>query len=145
MRGVWNTLIIVSALALVVGCQGGGGSGGGAAATAGAGVQSDSGSADDDAGGGEVDAGGGEEGAAITLAWSDPGLSGNGSDLFDLAGFYVYLGSSSGDYDSVFDGGNSREVDVVDLDSGTYYFAGTAYDFFGNESSFSDELVHTVP
>ena len=51
MRGVWHTLIIVSALALVVGCQGGGGSGGGAAATAGAGVQSDSGSADDDAGG----------------------------------------------------------------------------------------------
>lgn len=72
--------------------------------------------------------------SALTLAW-DP----NTED--DLAGYNVYYGIQSGDYDSVIDVGNVIQYLVLDLEPETqYYFAVTAYDTSGNESGFSEEI-----
>jgi hypothetical protein len=70
----------------------------------------------------------------LTLAW-DP----NTED--DLAGYNVYYGIQSGDYDSVIDVGNVIQYMVSDLEPDTqYYFVVTAYDTSGNESDFSEEV-----
>jgi hypothetical protein len=72
--------------------------------------------------------------SALTLAW-DP----NTED--DLAGYKVYYGLQSGNYDSVIDVGNVTEYTVTDLTSETrYYFVVTAYDTSLNESGFSEEV-----
>jgi len=72
--------------------------------------------------------------STLTLAW-DP----NTED--DLAGYNVYYGIQSGDYDSVIDVGNVIQYMVSDLEPETqYYFAVTAYDTSGNESGFSEEV-----
>jgi hypothetical protein len=70
----------------------------------------------------------------LTLAW-DP----NTED--DLAGYNVYYGIQSGNYDSVTDVGNVSQYTVSDLEPETqYYFAVTAYDTSGNESDLSEEV-----
>jgi len=72
--------------------------------------------------------------SALTLAW-DP----NRED--DLAGYKVYYGTRSWDYDFVVDVGNVTQYTVTGLESDIlYYFAATAYDTSGNESDFSDEV-----
>ncbi|MDY6837608.1 MAG: hypothetical protein SWH78_06515 [Thermodesulfobacteriota bacterium] len=77
--------------------------------------------------------------AVITLEWcpnSEP----------DLAGYVVYYGASSRDYSSTVDVGNYASCAVSDSgfqEGQTYYFAVTAYDESGNESSFSEEVTHT--
>jgi len=73
-------------------------------------------------------------GSALTLAW-DP----NTED--DLAGYKIYYGTQSGDYDSVIDVGDTTQYMVPGLDPETqYYFALTAYDTSSNESDFSAEV-----
>ena len=73
-------------------------------------------------------------GSTLTLAW-DP----NTED--DLAGYKIYHGTHSGDYDSVIDVGNITQYTVTGLEPATlYYLALTAYDTSGNESDFSDEV-----
>jgi hypothetical protein len=70
----------------------------------------------------------------LTLAW-DP----NTED--DLAGYKVYYGIQSGNYDSIIDVGNVTQYTVTDLEPETrYYFAVTAYDTSLNESGFSEEV-----
>jgi len=72
--------------------------------------------------------------SAVTLAWDL-----NTED--DLAGYKVYYGIASRDYDSVIDVGNITSYTVTDLEPETqYYFALTAYDTSGNESDFSAEV-----
>jgi hypothetical protein len=72
--------------------------------------------------------------SALTLAW-DP----NGEP--DLAGYKIYYGTESADYDFVIDVWNTTYFTVTGLASETrYYFALTAYDIWGNESDFSDEV-----
>ncbi|MFC1889575.1 MopE-related protein [Thermodesulfobacteriota bacterium] len=64
----------------------------------------------------------------------------------DLAGYRIYYGTSSGDYDFSVDLGNCTGCSISDLEDGrTYYFAATAYDEYGNESGFSDEVSYSVP
>ena len=70
----------------------------------------------------------------VTLAW-DPNTEP------DLAGYWVYYGTSSGIYPLSIDVDNLTTYTVSDLEEGqTYYFAVTAYDFSGNESDFSNEV-----
>ncbi len=70
----------------------------------------------------------------LTLAW-DPNRE------YDLAGYKIYFGIQSGDYDSVIDVGNITQYTVTDLDPETqYYLALTAYDTSYNESEFSEEV-----
>jgi hypothetical protein len=134
---VFAVLVIASSLSLAVSCSSSGGGGSSAPATTGdVGVQADP--------GGDPPQGGTPGGQSVTLAWDTPIQDGDGNPLGDLAGFIVHFGTDSGNYSSDFDVGNSSEVEIVDLDQGTYFFAVTAYDFFGNESDFSDEIAHTM-
>jgi len=77
--------------------------------------------------------------AHVTLGW-DPNTE------EDLAGYKVYYGVSSKDYDYTIDVGGQTEHTVTDLEEGvTYYFAATAYDLSGNESDYSNEVAYAPP
>jgi hypothetical protein len=76
-------------------------------------------------------------GAELSLAW-------DANTEPDLAGYYIYYGTASGDYFDPINVGDVTEVTLTGFDDGgTYYFAATAYDEDGNESAYSEELVHT--
>ena len=71
--------------------------------------------------------------AQITLEWQ--ANSGN------IAGYNVYQGTSSGDYDVTLDIGNWTSVTIANLaEDEAYYFAVTAYDLDNNESGYSNEV-----
>jgi len=57
----------------------------------------------------------------------------------DLAGYILYYGKKPGHYTSSIDVGNVHEYNIEDLEPGIYYYAVTAYDKNGNESSYSNE------
>ena len=79
------------------------------------------------------------ESTQVTLQW-DPTTE---PDLVE--GYNIYYGVSSGDYPHVVDAGNT-EICTLGLRPGeTYYFAATAYNTAGLESSYSNEVVYTVP
>lgn len=76
-----------------------------------------------------------------SLSWTPPTKNTDGTDLTDLAGYYIHIGTSSGDYSSVIE---VRQNDinsflVEDLAEGTWYFALSAFDTSGNESEKSNE------
>jgi chitinase len=75
----------------------------------------------------------------VTLAWdavSDP----------DLAGYRLYYGYASGSYSVTLGVGKATTAALSGLDAGrTYYFAATAYDVYGDESDFSNEVSYVVP
>jgi len=58
----------------------------------------------------------------------------------DLAGYKIYYGTSSGNYDFGINVGNKTEFIVDLILPTTYFFVVTAYDFSGNESIFSEEV-----
>ena len=67
--------------------------------------------------------------ASITLSWSAPHTNVDGTPLTDLAGYQLYYGTASGQYDVVIDVGNQTTVVVSGLaDDRVYYFSVTAYD-----------------
>lgn len=71
--------------------------------------------------------------AQVTLEWQ--------ASSRDVAGYNVYQGTSSKDYDVTLDIGNWTSVTIADLeDSEAHYFAVTAYDFEDNESGYSNEV-----
>lgn len=74
----------------------------------------------------------------------DATLSWNPSAGPNLAGYSVYFGTSSGSYGTSIDVGNQTTYTVTGLGNGTYYFAVTAYDTFGNQSDFSNEAIKTI-
>ena len=70
----------------------------------------------------------------VTLAW-DPNAES------DVAGYKVYYGLGSRNYDHVMDVGNSTTCVVTGLEQGrTYYFAATAVNTANIESDFSNEV-----
>jgi len=74
--------------------------------------------------------------AQVRITW-DPNTE------TDLAGYRVYYGVSSGDYDAYVEVGNQIGATVSGLAYGmAYYFAATAYDLAGNESAYSNEVVY---
>ncbi len=60
----------------------------------------------------------------------------------DLAGYKVYFGTRSGQYDQAIDVGKITKWQF-NFQPGKYHFAVTAYDHSGNESAFSKEVVFT--
>ena len=80
---------------------------------------------------------------AATLSWSASTTNSDGSFLNDLAGFKIYWGTlpnSASTYPSVVDVGNTLTKTFTGLTHNTrYFFAVTAYDTVGNESTFSQE------
>jgi len=64
----------------------------------------------------------------------------------DLAGYNVYYGTATGNYDIMINVGDQTSYTVTGLEEGkTYYFAATAYDTSGNESDYSTEASETIP
>ena len=64
----------------------------------------------------------------------------------DVAGYYVYYGSSSGHYTDRIDAGNATSATVPGLIEGdTYYLTVTAHTINGLESLPSNEMAVTVP
>ena len=73
-------------------------------------------------------------GAQTTLAW-DANTEAN------LAGYKIYYGTASRDYDWFIDVGRVTTYTVTNLTDGVrYYFAATAYDNSNNESTYSGEV-----
>lgn len=76
--------------------------------------------------------------AQITVAWDQ-------NFGTEIAGYKMYYGTSSGDYEYSVDVGNTTNCSISGLTEGsTYYLAATAYNTNNVESNFSEELVHTV-
>lgn len=72
-------------------------------------------------------------------------LSWNTNTESDLAGYKVYVGTSSGLYGSPIDVGKATSYVMANLKVGnTYYFSVTAYDTSGNESLHSSEVSKSV-
>ena len=62
----------------------------------------------------------------------------------DLAGYKIYYGTSSNNYNSVVDVGNHTTYTLSGLQAGkTYYISATAYNLKGLESGYSNEIVFT--
>ena len=76
--------------------------------------------------------------AQLSVTWDPSGDS-------DVAGYKIYYGTQSGTYTEVIDAGNSTSCTLPDLAVGTtYYIAATAYDSYGYESDYSNELDYAV-
>lgn len=85
-------------------------------------------------------------GADALLAWDAPATNSDGTALADLNGYIVYYGTSTGSYSQSVDVGNVTAYSVTGLSDGaTYYFAVSAYDTSGNESTKSNEITKTIP
>ncbi len=79
--------------------------------------------------------------ATLQVTWDSVTANDDGSELGDLAGYRIYDGRESGNYDMVTDVGTDTRVTLYDLEPGTYYVAVAAYDHFGNEGPLSNEIV----
>ena len=77
---------------------------------------------------------------SVTLSWQAPTTNEDLTPLTDLAGYRVYYGETSGVYTDVVTVGNYTSASIGSLPTGkTLYFAVTAFDTSGNESSLSNE------
>jgi uncharacterized protein YfaP (DUF2135 family) len=81
----------------------------------------------------------------VVLSWETPTSDTDGMPLADLAGYYVYYGSSSQSYAERIDVGKVTTYAIHNLSPGTYYFAVAAYDASGNETEYSNEVAKKVP
>jgi hypothetical protein len=83
--------------------------------------------------------------ATVTLNWQPPTENVDGTPLTSLAGYRIYYGTESRSYTEVVAVASPAATSYsVVLPSGTYYFAMTAIDAAGNESSYSNEVVKIV-
>jgi hypothetical protein len=81
---------------------------------------------------------------SVTLSWKAPESDANGSHLHDLAGYKIYYGTSSKNYNRSIDVGHFTGTVISDLSPGIWCFAVTAYDTSGNESSLSNEMCKII-
>jgi hypothetical protein len=76
--------------------------------------------------------------ADVTVAW-DPNPEPT------IKGYFIYYGTSSGNYSNSINAGNATRCVISGLLQGvTYYLAVTAYDGSGNESGFSNEISYST-
>jgi Putative Ig domain len=82
----------------------------------------------------------------VTLSWQAPTENSDGSTLSDLTGYKVHYGSASKSYSDTIQVANAGLTTYVvqNLAAGTYYFAVTAYNATGKESSLSGEVSTQV-
>ncbi|MEJ2394334.1 MAG: fibronectin type III domain-containing protein [Candidatus Thiodiazotropha sp.] len=82
---------------------------------------------------------------SVTISWTPPSTRSDGSYLSsnDLAGYRVYLGTSSSSLSPREDLADIEmtEYTVKNLPAGDYYFAVTAYDSDGQESGYSQVVL----
>lgn len=84
---------------------------------------------------------------SVTLNWQPPTQNADGSPLLDLAGYNIYVGTDSNNYDYReirLDNPGLTAYVVDNLQPGTYFFAATAFNSSGVESALSGEIVRTL-
>ena len=82
----------------------------------------------------------------VELSWVAPEENVDGSELVDLAGYRVYYGESSREYsESIELRDTAATSHTLNLATGSYYFAMTAFDTEGHESSYSNEVQRYRP
>jgi hypothetical protein len=69
----------------------------------------------------------------VKLAWT-------ASTSTQVTGYKIYYGAATGQYTVVTDAKNVLTYSFQNLPAGNYFFAATAYDQYGNESGFSNEV-----
>jgi fibronectin type 3 domain-containing protein len=80
----------------------------------------------------------------VQLAWDAP-VQADGTPVPNLAGYKLYVGSQTGQYQTTIPVGLTTTYTVANVSTGqTYYFAVKAYDSSGTESAFSNE-VSVIP
>jgi hypothetical protein len=84
--------------------------------------------------------------STVTLSWEAPTANSDGSALVNLTGYKVHYGSASKSYSDTIQVANAGLTTYVvqNLPTGTYYFAVTAYNATGQESSLSGEVSTQV-
>jgi hypothetical protein len=82
----------------------------------------------------------------VTLSWQAPTENADGSALVDLKGYKVHYGAASETYSDTIQVANPGLTTFVvqNLNAGKYYFAITAYNSTGQESSLSPEVSTQV-
>jgi hypothetical protein len=82
----------------------------------------------------------------VTLSWQAPTQNADGSALVDLKGYKVHYGTTSRGYSETIQISNAGLMTYVvdNLVAGKYYFAVTAYNSAGQESSLSSEVATQV-
>lgn len=83
---------------------------------------------------------------SVTLNWVAPTQNSDGSALTDLAGFRIYYGTTSGNYNRQIsiDNPSISTFVVEQLTQATYFFVATSFNSSGVESSYSREVARTV-
>jgi len=83
---------------------------------------------------------------STTLSWSIPLEREDGSALVNLAGFQIYFGKQSGQYDRmiILDNPSLSRYVVEGLDQDTYFFVIDAYAVDGATSLHSNEVARIV-
>ena len=83
-----------------------------------------------------------------TLSWVAPVTRSDGSPLplSELSGYRIYSGLGAGRLDLLVDIDNSgtTEYTVLDLETGTHYFAVAAYNLYGVEGELSEVVSKTI-
>ena len=82
----------------------------------------------------------------VTLSWVAPTQNADGSPLTDLAGYKIFHGTSSGNYDHEIhiDNPGMTTYVVDNLVPDTYFFAAKSFNASGVESDWSGEAVRSV-
>ena len=84
---------------------------------------------------------------SLTLSWTPPTRSADGTPLTDLDSYRIRWGTQSGNHPNIQDVDNPGVSNfVIDgLASGIYFFTVSAVDTWDNESAASNEASGTVP
>lgn len=88
-----------------------------------------------------------EVGEVPVVRWQPPTRNEDGSNLTNLAGYWLYFGRNSRNYAGrvrIF-GDSNTQYRLNELDSGDYYVALTAINTAGEESGYSNEIRVAVP
>jgi hypothetical protein len=84
--------------------------------------------------------------AAEEVAAANVMLSWQPNTEATLAGYKIHYGSASKSYSSTVALSRETSCTIGDLQVGkTYFFAATAFDIYGNQSDYSNEVSYTVP
>jgi hypothetical protein len=84
---------------------------------------------------------------SISLSWTPPMQSADGTPLIDLASYRIHWGTQSGIYPNLLqvDSPGVSSFVIDGLAAGNYFFAVSAVDTSDNESQVSNEASGTVP
>jgi hypothetical protein len=82
----------------------------------------------------------------VNVSWVAPTENVDGTALTDLAGYRIYYGPGSRDYDGMLEVNDPTATShSFTATSGDWYITMTALDRDGNESAFSNEIVRAAP